>query len=224
MRYAASAEGPDWMPFHRIRTDGPAREGLHFETVSCHYDGFIFPKSLRPLATGTEGSNLLSSSGGSATNRTGRTESLYVKRQAIGTPDRHRRGTPHRRWGRLVPVANRRVPRASRSTLTSDGAVSNSGVVPSERYRKFGLSAGATRFKISVSPCTGRGEGRAATSGIGAMSIISPANAAAWSARRRRRAATAVRMCSGALAGVGSLLVDDDDAGEDSSAVKEVRG
>ena len=38
-----------------------------------------------------------------------------VKRQAIGTPDRHGKGTPHRRWGRLVPVANRRVPRASRS-------------------------------------------------------------------------------------------------------------
>ena len=47
---------------------------------------------------------------------------LIVKRQAIGTPDRHRKGTPHRRWDRLVPVANRRVPRASRSALTSDGA------------------------------------------------------------------------------------------------------
>src|SRR5262245_1366254 len=45
-----------------------------------------------------------------------------VKRQAIWTPDRHRKGTPHGRWGRLVPVANRRVPRASRSALTSDGA------------------------------------------------------------------------------------------------------
>ena len=41
-----------------------------------------------------------------------------VKRQAIGTPDRHRKGTPHGRWGRLVPVANRRAPRASRSALT----------------------------------------------------------------------------------------------------------
>ena len=48
--------------------------------------------------------------------------SQLVKRQAIGTPDRHRKGTPHRRWGGLVPVANRRVPRASRSALTSDGA------------------------------------------------------------------------------------------------------
>src|SRR5438067_11423725 len=45
-----------------------------------------------------------------------------VKRQAIGTPDRHGKGTPHRRGGRLVPVANRRAPRASRSALTSDGA------------------------------------------------------------------------------------------------------
>src|SRR5437762_4802817 len=48
--------------------------------------------------------------------------SRVVKRQAIGTPDRHRKRTPHRRWGRLVPVANRRVPRASRSAFTSDGA------------------------------------------------------------------------------------------------------
>ena len=47
---------------------------------------------------------------------------LAVKRQAIGIPDRHRKGTPHRRWGRLVPVANRRDPRASRRALTSDGA------------------------------------------------------------------------------------------------------
>ena len=47
---------------------------------------------------------------------------MAVKRQAIGTPDRHGKGTPHRPWDRLVPVANRRVPRASRSALTSDGA------------------------------------------------------------------------------------------------------
>src|SRR6266481_5073174 len=45
-----------------------------------------------------------------------------VKRQAIGTPDRHGIGTPHGHRGRLVPVANRRVPRASRSALTNDGA------------------------------------------------------------------------------------------------------
>src|SRR5262244_552476 len=36
--------------------------------------------------------------------------SVPVKRQAIGTPDRHRKGTPHRPSGRLVPVANRRGP------------------------------------------------------------------------------------------------------------------
>src|SRR5437660_4087003 len=47
---------------------------------------------------------------------------LDVNRQAIGTPDRHAKRTPDRRWDRLVPVANRRVPRASRSALTSDGA------------------------------------------------------------------------------------------------------
>src|SRR6266568_662779 len=45
-----------------------------------------------------------------------------VKRHAIGTPDRHGKGTPHWPSDRLVPVANRRVPRASRSALTSDGA------------------------------------------------------------------------------------------------------
>ena len=49
-------------------------------------------------------------------------EALPVKRHAIGTPDRHGKGTPHRPSDRLVPVANRRVPRASRSALTSDGA------------------------------------------------------------------------------------------------------
>ena len=37
---------------------------------------------------------------------------IGVNRHAIGTPDRHGKGTPHRRWGRLVPVANRRVRRA----------------------------------------------------------------------------------------------------------------
>src|SRR6266480_4848908 len=47
---------------------------------------------------------------------------LTVKRHAIGTPDRHGKGTPLRPWNRLVPVANRRAPRASRSALTSDGA------------------------------------------------------------------------------------------------------
>ncbi len=47
---------------------------------------------------------------------------LSFKRHAIGTPDRHGKGTPHRRWVRLVPVANRRASRAWRRALTSDGA------------------------------------------------------------------------------------------------------
>src|SRR6266436_295807 len=45
-----------------------------------------------------------------------------VKRHAIGTPDRHAKGTPDGHRDRLVPVANRRAPRGSRSALTSDGA------------------------------------------------------------------------------------------------------
>jgi len=45
-----------------------------------------------------------------------------VKRHAIGTPIGVQKGPPHRPWDRLVPVANRRDPRASRSALTSDGA------------------------------------------------------------------------------------------------------
>src|SRR5205823_5935395 len=65
-----------------------------------------------------------------------------VKRQAIGTPDRHAKRTPHRRWGRLVPVANRRVPRASRSALTSDGAARVGGAcLPT------GASRGGTRAR-----------------------------------------------------------------------------
>ena len=36
--------------------------------------------------------------------------------------DRPAKRTPLRYWVRLVPVANRRAPRASRSALTSDGA------------------------------------------------------------------------------------------------------
>ena len=38
-----------------------------------------------------------------------------VKRRAIGTPDRRAKGTPFQRRDRLVSVANRRAPRASRS-------------------------------------------------------------------------------------------------------------
>ena len=47
---------------------------------------------------------------------------MGVKRHAIGTPDRHPKGTPFRHWFRLVPVANGRAPRASRSAFASDGA------------------------------------------------------------------------------------------------------
>ena len=73
-----------------------------------------------------------------------------VKRHAIGTPDRQGIGTPHGRWGRLVPVANRRVPRASRSALTSDGAARVGGAcLPT------GASRGGTqpRFLIASSRC-----------------------------------------------------------------------
>jgi transposase len=38
---------------------------------------------------------------------------MEVKRQAIGTPDRHGKGTPPA-LGQAVPIANRRAPRASR--------------------------------------------------------------------------------------------------------------
>jgi len=37
------------------------------------------------------------------------------------------------RWGRLVPVANRRAPRASRSALTSDGAARAGGCLFAHR-------------------------------------------------------------------------------------------
>jgi hypothetical protein len=66
-----------------------------------------------------------------------------VKRQAIGTPDRHVKRTPHRPWDRLVPVANRRVPRATRSALTSDGAARVGGAcLPT------GASRGGTQVRF----------------------------------------------------------------------------
>src|SRR5438067_1307562 len=65
-----------------------------------------------------------------------RTHVVRVNRHAIGTPDRHAKGTPHRRRGTLVPVANRRAPRATRSALTSDGAARVGGAC---------LPAGASR-------------------------------------------------------------------------------
>jgi hypothetical protein len=45
-----------------------------------------------------------------------------VNRHAKRTPDRPCKKDPSACWVRLVPVANRRAPRASRSALTSDGA------------------------------------------------------------------------------------------------------
>jgi very-short-patch-repair endonuclease len=46
----------------------------------------------------------------------------HVNRHANGTPYRRPKGTPLWGWDRLVPVANGRDPRASRSALTSDEA------------------------------------------------------------------------------------------------------
>src|SRR5437016_5756829 len=69
------------------------------------------------------------------------TNSIDVKRHAIGTPDRHGKGTPHRPRNRLVPVANRRAPRASRSALTSDGAARVGGALYGALIVKcFGLA------------------------------------------------------------------------------------
>jgi hypothetical protein len=66
---------------------------------------------------------------------------LAVKRHAIGTPDRHPKGTPHRRWGRLVPAANRRVPRASRRCCVTATAPGSARLVLAlEIDRKLGLS------------------------------------------------------------------------------------
>ena len=50
--------------------------------------------------------------------------------EAVSSPwpvDRPAKRIPLWRWGRLVPVANRRAPRASRSALTSDGAARAGG-------------------------------------------------------------------------------------------------
>ena len=52
----------------------------------------------------------------------GNVEITGVKRRAIGTPDRHAKGTPFWHWFRLVPVAHRRAPRASRSAYASRGS------------------------------------------------------------------------------------------------------
>src|SRR6202011_4466332 len=73
-----------------------------------------------------------------------------VKRQAIGTPDRHGKGTPHRRWDRLVPVANRRVPRASRSALTSDGAARVGGACLPSGASRGGTQARCLKRQLSL--------------------------------------------------------------------------
>ena len=73
-----------------------------------------------------------------------------VKRHAIGTPDRHRKGTPHRRWDRLVPVANRRVPRASRSALTSDGAARVGGACLPTGASRGGTQARCLKRQLSL--------------------------------------------------------------------------
>ena len=46
---------------------------------------------------------------------------------------RHAKGTPLRHWFGLVPVADRRAPRASRSALTSDGAARVGGCLFAHR-------------------------------------------------------------------------------------------
>ena len=75
---------------------------------------------------------------------------VAVNRHAIGTPDRHGKGTPHRRWGRLVPVANRRVPRASRSALTSDGAARVGGACLPTGASRGGTQARCLNRQLSL--------------------------------------------------------------------------
>src|SRR5204863_2370792 len=79
-----------------------------------------------------------------------RRSGLGVKRQAIGTPDRHGIGTPHRRWDRLVPVANRRAPRASRSALTSDGAARVGGACLPTGASRGGTHARCLKRQLSL--------------------------------------------------------------------------
>ena len=70
-----------------------------------------------------------------------------VKRHAIGTPDRHAKGTPLRPGDRLVPVANRRDPRATRSALTSDGAARVGGTCLPTGASRGGTAAQARFLK-----------------------------------------------------------------------------
>src|SRR5277367_233227 len=73
-----------------------------------------------------------------------------VNRQAIGTPDRHRKGTPYRPWDRLVPVANRRAPRATRSALTSDGAARVGGACLPTGASRGGTHARCLNRQLSL--------------------------------------------------------------------------
>jgi hypothetical protein len=79
-----------------------------------------------------------------------RSEAFDVNRQAIGTPDRHRKGTPYRPWGRLVPVANRRAPRATRSALTSDGAARVGGACLPTGASRGGTQARCLKRQLSL--------------------------------------------------------------------------
>jgi hypothetical protein len=72
-----------------------------------------------------------------------------VKRHAIGTPDRHRKRTPHGRWGRLVPVANRRVPRVAQC-LTSDGAARVGGACLPTGASRGGTQARCLKRQLSL--------------------------------------------------------------------------
>jgi hypothetical protein len=73
-----------------------------------------------------------------------------VNRQAIGTPDPHGKGTPYRRRDRRVPVANRRVPRASHSALTSDGAARVGGARLPTGASRGGTQARCLKRQLSL--------------------------------------------------------------------------
>jgi hypothetical protein len=58
---------------------------------------------------------------------------------------------PSAAWGRLVPVANRRAPRASRSALTSDGAARAGGACLPTGASRGGTAAQARCLKRQLS-------------------------------------------------------------------------
>ena len=70
-----------------------------------------------------------------------------VKRHAIGTPIGMQKGPPHRPRDRLVPVANRRDPRATRRALTSDGAARVGGTCLPTGASRGGTAAQARFLK-----------------------------------------------------------------------------